>query len=113
MRLLTILTISAFILTACVFTAYACWVNAFATASVGNNNAYCRASINASRVKRGGYYITCTGRKPRAMAFHGKTNDSLTKYFTVRIKVTAMASIGGSCHRGGGVQDYDFATAGP
>ena len=113
MKLLTILRVSAFILAVGVFSAYACWVNAFATASVGNNNAHCLATIDARGIKRGGYYLTCTGRKPRGLAFNGKTSDTLSKYFSVRIKVTATASIGGSCPKGGGVQDSDSATAGP
>lgn len=114
MKLLTILTMAVFLVAVIVFsTAYACWCSADAYATVGNNNAYASASVNATGIKRGGYSLTCTGRQGRALAFNGATSDSLSKYFSVRIQVTATASIGGGCPGGGGVQDFDTATAGP
>ena len=114
MKLLTILTVAVFFVAVIALsTAYACWVDASAYASVGNNSAYALASVYASGIKRGGYSLTCTGRQPRALAFNGRTSDSLSKYFTMRRQVTATGSIGGGCHGGGGVQDFDTATAGP
>lgn len=114
MKLLTTLTATVFFLGVSVLPmAYACWVSAYATARVGNNNAYAYASVSATGIKRGGYALTCTGRQPRALAFNGATSDSLSNYFSMRIQVTATASIGGTCPGGGGVQDFDTATAGP
>ena len=114
MKLLTILTAAVFCGAVIVFsTAYGCWVSAYAYATVGNNNAYASASVNAAGIKRGGYALTCTGRQPKALSFNGATSDRLSKYFKVRIQVTATASIGGGCPGGGGVQDFDTSTAGP
>ena len=105
MKLLTILTAAVFCGAVIVFsTAYGCWVSAYAYAS---------ASVNAAGIKRGGYALTCTGRQPKALSFNGATSDRLSKYFKVRIQVTATASIGGGCPGGGGVQDFDTSTAGP
>ena len=113
MKNLTLLTVAVFFVAIIALsTAYACWCDASAYASVGNNSAYALASVYASGIQRGGYALTCTGRQSRALAFNGRTSDSLSKYFNVRIQVTASGSIGGGCP-GGGVQDYDTATAGP
>ena len=93
--------------------AEACWVDALVIATVGNNSAYAYAGISATGIKRGGYALTCTGRQNRALAFNGATSDSLSQYFSMRIQVMATASVGGGCPGGGGVQDFDTATAGP
>ncbi len=114
MKLLTILTVAVFLVAVTVIsTAYGCWCDASAHATVGNNSAYASAYVSATGIKRGGYYLTCTGRPTRSLAFNGATNDSLSNYFTVRRQVTASGSIGGGCPGGGGVQDFDRATAGP
>ncbi|MDE0686112.1 MAG: hypothetical protein OXI63_24565 [Candidatus Poribacteria bacterium] len=80
---------------------------------MGNNSAYAYADVAANGIKRGGYSLTCTGRQPRSLSFNGATSDSLSNYFNVHIQVTASGSIGGGCPGGGGVQDFDTATAGP
>lgn len=114
MKLLTLLTMAVFFVALIALsTAYACWCSASAYATVGNNSAYASASVTATGIQRGGYALTCTGRKGRALAFNGATSDSLSKYFSVRRQVTATGSIGGGCPGGGGVQDFDTATAGP
>ena len=67
MKLLTLLTVAVFFVAVIALsTAYACWVTAHAYATVGNNTAYAYANVAATGIKRGGYALTCTGRKPRA-----------------------------------------------
>ena len=67
MKLLTLLTVAVFssLLSLCPRLTPV-GVTAHAYATVGNNTAYAYANVAATGIKRGGYALTCTGRKPRA-----------------------------------------------
>lgn len=114
MKLLTILMATVFIFTIIApFPGNACGCWAHASAWVRKDSATALSQIGAYGIKLGGYYLTCTGNTPRGMRFVGSTYDSLDIFLDHRAKVEASASVGGGCPGGGGVQDYDVATAGP
>ena len=114
MKLLTMLMAAVFTVAVIApFSTYACSASAVATAWITSNSTYASSIIAAQDIKRGGYYLTCTGNPDKAMSFRGATSDSLSKYYEYRTDVSASGSVGGSCHEGGGVQDYDCASAGP
>lgn len=114
MKFLTVLIATVFIAAVIApLPANACGCHAVASAWVGRNSAGAYASIFAYGVKRGGYYLTCTGKPSIGLTFTGTTSNSLRSRFDHRKKVKATASVGGSCPAGGGVQCYDEDSAGP
>ena len=114
MKLLTILTATVFSLAVIApFPTDACSGTAGASAWVTSNTSTAFSSINANNAKSGGYSLSCTGNSSRSLSFTGSTYDSLNIFLNYRAAVSASASVGGSCHGGGGFQDYDSASAGP
>lgn len=114
MKLLTILTAVIFSLAILApFRAYTCGDVAGASAWVTSSTSTAFSSINTNNAKSGGYSLSCTGNPSRSLSFTGSTYDSLNIFLNYRAAVSSSASVSGSCHGGGGFQNYDSASAGP